>query len=140
VYIDHLVQIRMSTWHRGRIVLAGDAGWCVTPMGGGGASLALTSGYVLAAYLASHDDDAVEAALVDYGQWMRPLVDDVQKLPRGLKYFAYPQTRFGLRVRGLLDRALTSPLLKPLTAKFTQVAHTDQELPTILLDERPARS
>ena len=140
VYIDHLVQIRMSTWHRGRIVLAGDAGWCVTPMGGGGASLALTSGYVLAAYLASHDDDAVEAALVDYEQWMRPLVDDVQKLPRGLKYFAYPQTRFGLRVRGLLDRALTSPLLKPLTAKFTQVAHTDQELPTILLDERPARS
>ena len=41
---------------------------------------------------------------------------------------------------GAARRALTSPLLKPLTAKFTQVAHTDQELPTILLDERPARS
>jgi 2-polyprenyl-6-methoxyphenol hydroxylase-like FAD-dependent oxidoreductase len=51
VYIDLLTQIRMPTWHRGRVCLAGDAAWCVTPLGGGGASLALTSGYVLAACL-----------------------------------------------------------------------------------------
>ncbi len=56
VYIDYLTQIRMPSWHRGRVVLAGDAGWCVTPIGGGGASLALTSGYVLAANLAQGPD------------------------------------------------------------------------------------
>ncbi|MEV4349772.1 FAD-dependent monooxygenase [Actinoplanes sp. NPDC049596] len=122
VYIDHLTQIRMSTWHRGRVVLAGDAAWCVTPMGGGGASLALTSGYVLAAFADNLDR---------YEKWMRPLVDDVQKLPPGLEHFAYPQSRFGLAVRGLLDKAITSSLLAPLTAKLTQVAETDRTLPEI---------
>ncbi|MBQ0855643.1 FAD-dependent monooxygenase (plasmid) [Streptomyces sp. BH-SS-21] len=130
VYIDQLTQIRMTTWHRGRTVLAGDAGWCVTPMGGGGASLALTSGYVLAAQLAAHPDDT-EAALTAYEAWMRPLVDDVQGLPRGLKHFAYPQTRTGLALRHLAGKVLTSPPLKPLAAKLTQVAETKQALPEI---------
>ena len=130
VYIDHLTQIRMSTWHRGRVVLAGDAGWCVTPMGGGGASLALTSGYILSAYVSQQPDD-LPAALAAYEKWMRPLVDDVQKLPPGLERFAYPRTRFGLALRGLLDRAITSRPLAPLAAKLTEVADTDQELPAI---------
>ncbi|MEU0355262.1 FAD-dependent monooxygenase [Streptomyces cyaneofuscatus] len=128
LYIDQLTQIRMSTWHRGRIVMAGDAGWCVTPMGGGGASLALTSGYVLAAQIAAHPGNT-EGALLAYEAWMRPLVDDVQRLPRGIKHFAYPQTRTGLALRRLADRALTSAPLKPLTAKLTQVAATERRLP-----------
>ncbi|MEU0135633.1 FAD-dependent monooxygenase [Streptomyces sp. NPDC006296] len=130
VYIDQLAQVRMASWHRGRTVMAGDAGWCVTPMGGGGASLALTSGYVLAAELARHPGDT-EAALTAYEAWMRPLVDDVQSLPRGLKHFAYPQTRTGLALRHLAGKVLTSPPLRPLAAKFTQVAETGRKLPEI---------
>lgn len=106
-----------------------DAGWCVTPMGGGGASLALTAGYVLAAFLTSEPDRP--AALAAYEAWMRPLVDDVQKLPPGIEHFAYPQTRVGLAVRGLVDRALTSRLFAPIAAKLTQVADTDRPLPEI---------
>jgi 2-polyprenyl-6-methoxyphenol hydroxylase-like FAD-dependent oxidoreductase len=109
VYLDYLTQIRMGTWHRGRVVLAGDAAWCVTPLGGGGASLALTSGYVLAAELVGRPEDE-EAALAAYERWMRPLVDDVQRLPPGLRHFAYPRTRFGLAVRHLFDKVLTSAL------------------------------
>ncbi|MEV1044024.1 FAD-dependent monooxygenase [Streptomyces sp. NPDC049916] len=130
VYIDQLTQIRMTTWHRGRVVVAGDAGWCVTPMGGGGASLALTSGYVLAAELASRPEDT-EAALRAYEKWMRPLVEDVQKLPPGMKKFAYPQTRTGLALRHLADKVLTAPPLKPLTAKLTQVASAPHDLPDL---------
>lgn len=128
LYIDQLTQIRMTTWHRGHTVVAGDAGWCVTPMGGGGASLAITSGYVLAAQIAAHPGNT-EAALLAYEAWMRPLVDDVQHLPRGIKHFAYPQTRTGLALRRLADKALTSAPLKPLTAKLTQVAATERRLP-----------
>ncbi|WP_041833982.1 FAD-dependent monooxygenase [Actinoplanes sp. N902-109] len=132
VYLDHLTQIRMKTWHRGRVVLAGDAGWCVTPMGGGGASLALTSGYVLAAFLSQDPHKALPA----YEEWLRPLVDDVQKLPPGIEHFAYPQTRLGLAARGVLDRILTSPLFRPLTAKLTQVAETDRALPALARQPR----
>ncbi|RZU45682.1 2-polyprenyl-6-methoxyphenol hydroxylase-like FAD-dependent oxidoreductase [Streptomyces sp. BK022] len=129
VYVDGLTQIRMPTWHRGRVCLVGDAAWCVTPMGGGGASLALTSGYVLAAGLAGHRD--TEAGLTAYESWMRPLVDSVQKLPPGVVRLAYPRTRLGLALRTLLVRALTSPLLSPLTARLTRVADTDRPLPPL---------
>ncbi|MGA5648156.1 FAD-dependent monooxygenase [Streptomyces seoulensis] len=129
VYIDGLTQIRMPTWHRGRVCLVGDAAWCVTPIGGGGASLALTSGYVLAASLADRPD--TEAALTAYESWMRPLVDSVQKLPPGVVRLAHPRTRFGLAVRTGVMRALTSSLLAPVTARFTRVADTDRPLPPI---------
>ncbi|MBF4592892.1 FAD-dependent monooxygenase [Curtobacterium flaccumfaciens] len=131
VYIDQLQQIRMRTWHRGHVVMAGDAGWCVTPMGGGGASLALTAGYVLAAELADATQDQ-EAALTAYEKWMRPLVDDVQDLPRGLKALAYPQSGLALALRGLLNKVLMSRPLRPVAMKLTQVAETDRELPVLL--------
>ncbi|MET8696135.1 FAD-dependent monooxygenase [Streptomyces bauhiniae] len=129
VYVDGLTQIRMPTWHRGRVCLLGDAAWCVTPMGGGGASLALTSGYVLAASLSTHSNP--EAALTAYESWMRPLVDSVQKLPPGVVRLAYPRTRLGLATRTLVMRALTSSLLTPVTARLTRVADTDRPLPPI---------
>lgn len=130
VYVDQLAQIRMDTWRRGHVVLAGDAAWCVTPMGGGGASLALTAGYVLAAQLASTPDDQ-DAALREYESWMRPLVDDVQHIPHGITRFAYPRTRLGLTARGVADKVLFSKPFRPLVAKITEVAQTDRELPPI---------
>ncbi|MET0863110.1 MAG: FAD-dependent monooxygenase [Nakamurella sp.] len=133
VYIDRLTQVRMPTWHRGRVCLVGDAAWCVTPLGGGGASLALTSGYILAAYLSSAAAGDIESALTDYEQWLRPVVDDVQKLPPGLHPFAFPKTKLGLKIRELFMKALTSKPLAPLTAKFASVADTKQQLPEIAL-------
>jgi 2-polyprenyl-6-methoxyphenol hydroxylase-like FAD-dependent oxidoreductase len=141
VYIDHLTQIRLDSWRRGRVVLAGDAAWCVTPLGGGGASLALTSGYVLAANLAGGPRDRGaalggglrdrEAALAGYERWMRPLVDEVQRLPPGFERFAYPRTRLGLAVRSVFDKVLASRVFAPVAVKLTQVADTDRPLPEI---------
>lgn len=130
VYVDQLTQIRMPSWHRGRVCLAGDAAWCVTPMGGGGASLALISGYVLAASLSGSED-----GLAAYEEWMRPLVDDVQNFPGWIVPFAYPRTRLGLRLRHLADKAFTSRLLAPLTAKITQVAASERALPSIAVPQ-----
>ncbi|MFK0247200.1 FAD-dependent oxidoreductase [Amycolatopsis azurea] len=134
VYFDHLTQIRMPLWHRGRVCLTGDAAWCVTPMGGGGASLALVSGYVLAASLSG--TGSLTTSLTAYETWMRPLVDDVQQLPRWIKPFAFPQTRLGLAMRRTADKALISPILAPLTARFTRIAHTDRALPSIATTDR----
>lgn len=85
MYIDELTQIRMPGWHRGRVCVLGDAAWCVTPMGGDEASLALTGGYVLAAYLSQVegrvDSDRLDEALSSFDAWMRPLVDEIQGIP-----------------------------------------------------------
>lgn len=131
LYVDHLTRIEMDTWHRGRVVLAGDAGWCVTPLGGGGASLALTSGYVLAAVLAQHPGD-LPAALAAYEGWMRPLVDDVPTVPRAMLRVAFPRTRLGLAVRGLGERLVAVPPLRGLVARLTEVAGTERPLPELV--------
>lgn len=129
VYMDQLTQIDMKSWHRGRVCVIGDAAWCVTPMGGGGSTLALTGGYVLAAELSTAPDMA--SALTAFEDWMRPLVDDVQHLPPGVIKFAYPRTALGLKVRELADKVLFSAPLRPLTAKITHVADDERELPSI---------
>ena len=53
LYVDDLTQVKCPTWSHGRVVLLGDAAWCVTPIGGFGTSLALIGAYVLAAQLAA---------------------------------------------------------------------------------------
>ncbi|MFJ4159383.1 FAD-dependent monooxygenase [Microbacterium testaceum] len=135
VYIDELTQIRMPGWHRGRVCVIGDAAWCVTPMGGGGASLALTGGYVLAAFLSQiegrPDRDRLDEALASFDAWMRPLVDEIQGIPRGMLKLAYPHTRLGLAARSVVMKVMTTPPLSHLTAKVTQVADTDRELPEV---------
>ncbi|WP_043595976.1 FAD-dependent monooxygenase [Frigoribacterium sp. MEB024] len=138
VYVDELTQIRMPKWRRGRVCVVGDAAWCVTPMGGGGASLALTSGYVLAASLSRVDTASgpidragLDAALGAFDEWMRPLVDKIQGIPKGIVRFAYPRTRLGLAARGVADKVLTSALAKPLAARLTRVADSDRPLPEL---------
>ncbi len=144
VYVDELTQIRMPRWHRGRVVLVGDAAWCVTPMGGGGASLALTGGYVLAASLAERESEgaldraATDSALAAFDEWMRPLVDQVQQLPKGIVHFAYPQTRLGLATRRVADAVMTSKPFAPLVAKLIRVADSDRPLPPLRTDSATA--
>ncbi|MDM7890541.1 FAD-dependent monooxygenase [Curtobacterium caseinilyticum] len=138
LYVDQLTQIRMPSWRRGRVQLVGDAAWCVTPMGGGGASLALTSGYVLATSFAdvtgrgAVDRAAVDRALAAFDDWMRPLVDDVQGIPDAVIRFAFPRSRLGLAARRVADAVLLGTPLRKLAARVTQVADTDRPLPPLV--------
>ncbi|WIA98935.1 hypothetical protein [Curtobacterium sp. MCBA15_012] len=114
-------------------------------MGGGGASLALTSGYVLAASLADAvegaapdgpghlDRAALDRALAAFDDWMRPLVDAVQGIPDGSVRFAYPRSRVGLAARWVADAVLLSTPLRRLAARMTQVADTDGPLPPLTM-------
>ncbi|WP_432981798.1 FAD-dependent monooxygenase [Dactylosporangium sp. CA-233914] len=52
-YFDSISQIRLGSYSRGRVTLAGDAGYGPGPAVGGGSSLALVGAYVLAAELAA---------------------------------------------------------------------------------------
>jgi 2-polyprenyl-6-methoxyphenol hydroxylase-like FAD-dependent oxidoreductase len=131
VYMDALTQIRMPSWSSGRVVVTGDAAWCVTPLGGGGTSLALIGGYVLAACLSQDPETAFSTALRQYERWMRPLVGKVQDLPKGIPDLFYPQSRAGVEVLRTVQRALSAKPLRKIGARFAHVAQTDQRLPDI---------
>jgi 2-polyprenyl-6-methoxyphenol hydroxylase-like FAD-dependent oxidoreductase len=72
-YFDVAAQIHMPHWSQGRDVLAGDAGYCASPMSGQGTSLALIGAYVLAGELAAASG-AHQIAFDRYEREMRPFV------------------------------------------------------------------
>jgi 2-polyprenyl-6-methoxyphenol hydroxylase-like FAD-dependent oxidoreductase len=72
-YFDVAAQISMPRWSEGRVVLAGDAGYCASPLSGQGTSLALIGAYVLAGELAAASG-AYQTAFDRYEEAMRPFV------------------------------------------------------------------
>jgi len=86
-YFDAFVQVHMPTISEGRVTLAGDAGYCASPLSGMGTSLALVGAYVLAGELGpaeSLDTERIQAALQRYEVVMRPYIDRCQDLPNGI--------------------------------------------------------
>jgi 2-polyprenyl-6-methoxyphenol hydroxylase-like FAD-dependent oxidoreductase len=78
-YYNELAQIRMPSWSKGRVVLAGDAAHCASPFSGQGTSLGLVGAFVLACELIRHWDDPAQA-FAPYEHRMRPYVDLNQAL------------------------------------------------------------
>jgi 2-polyprenyl-6-methoxyphenol hydroxylase-like FAD-dependent oxidoreductase len=99
-YGNELAQVKPPTLHRGRFVLVGDAGYAPGPTGGG-TSLALAGAYVLAGEINKHQGD-LEAGLQGYETTMRPIIDDLQKIPPFVFTFLAPQTTWGIWLRNNL--------------------------------------
>jgi 2-polyprenyl-6-methoxyphenol hydroxylase-like FAD-dependent oxidoreductase len=84
-YFDSITQLRLDHWSRGRIALAGDAGYCPGPAVGGSTSLAIVGAYVLAGELADAGGDhvrafaAYEQALGDYVRRSRTFAINMAK-------------------------------------------------------------
>ncbi|KAJ4392966.1 hypothetical protein N0V93_002170 [Gnomoniopsis smithogilvyi] len=88
-------QVKLDSWHRGRVVLLGDAGYCPSPNTGMGTTTALVGCYVLAGELMRHGKD-VDTALELYERVLRPFVDEAQTLPPGLPRMLYYDTNWGI--------------------------------------------
>lgn len=129
LYVDHLRQVVAPTWHRGRVCLLGDAAWCVTPIGGGGTSLAITGAYVLAAYLSSAEPGDHAGAFTRYEEWMRPIVEDAQHLPPGVPRIAAPKSAAGVKVLQWGTRLAALPLFRTAAQKMTSGPEATQDLP-----------
>jgi 2-polyprenyl-6-methoxyphenol hydroxylase-like FAD-dependent oxidoreductase len=138
-YFDVLRQVRLPRWSKDRIVLLGDAAWCVTPLGGVGATLALTGGYVLASELARTDDVAQAASA--YETQMRPMVEDVQGIPKIVPRMANPHSRLGLKLlhgvlkiaslpafRDAASKLFARPLKEPDLSRYDATAVSQSEL------------
>ncbi len=79
MYMDPLLQIEMKQWHRGRVVVIGDAAHCMTLLSGQGASSAFSDASYLCRALVS---ESPEQAFSTLEQTMRPSIMQMQKSTR----------------------------------------------------------
>jgi 2-polyprenyl-6-methoxyphenol hydroxylase-like FAD-dependent oxidoreductase len=122
VYFDDVAQIVAPRWARGRAVLLGDAGFAVSLIAGGGASLAMAGGLVLADALADMPNDYARA-LACYESRIRPFVAKAQKSAHKAAALFMPNTRFHLALRDIGLRLASSQLLaKTLRPLFSHDA------------------
>ncbi|WP_327090635.1 FAD-dependent monooxygenase [Nonomuraea sp. NBC_01738] len=101
-YFDAITQLRMDTWSRGRVTLAGDAGYCPGPAVGGSTSLAVLGAYVLAGELAEAGGDHARAFAACERE-MGDLVDQSRAFALGAAKALIPSGALG--VWGLVQGA-----------------------------------
>lgn len=130
MYFDALGQVRAPRWSKGNVVLLGDAAFCVSPVGGGGSSLALIGAYVLAEEISRTTD--YPAAFDRYENFMRPHVNAAQNVRPAVLRLANPRTRAGIRALRAGARVLASPAANAATnlfgRRFGNAAANDVEL------------
>jgi 2-polyprenyl-6-methoxyphenol hydroxylase-like FAD-dependent oxidoreductase len=115
-YFDRVSQVVMPQWSTGRIVLLGDAAWCVTLFAGHGAALALAGADQLGTALRQHSDD-IPAALAEWEAGLRPEVVKRQKLARRGTYYYAPPTRFHVWMNDVATRTITLPGIRGLARR-----------------------
>lgn len=112
VYFDTISQMVVDSWSKGRVVLLGDAAWCVTLFAGFGSSLAVAGADQLGTALEACPND-IETALARWETALRPEAEKKQKLGRRVKGLYAPKGRAGLWLR---DLPLRTAALAPMRA------------------------
>ncbi|MFI6094576.1 FAD-dependent oxidoreductase [Lentzea sp. NPDC051213] len=110
VYYDEVSQVDMPSWHRGKVVLVGDACGAVSLFAGHGASLALTGAHVLVEELTADPDGAFER----YQARMKPAVEHTQEFGRRFIGWMAPGSRWRISVRDLALRLSGLPVVRNL--------------------------
>lgn len=93
-YASEIVQVKIPSLYNGRLVLVGDAGYAAG-LTGGGTSLALAGGYMLAGEIGKHTGN-LTAGLQGYEHRMRPIINELQKIPPLVTTVLAPQTVWGI--------------------------------------------
>jgi len=104
---DAVEQIRMPRWSSGRVALVGDACWCVSPLAGQGASMAVAGAYVLAEELS--EPGGIESALARYERRLRPAIERQQRAGERMAKWFVPDTERRLAVRDAITRISAWP-------------------------------
>jgi len=112
IFMDAVIQIQMSTWHRDRVAFVGDACGCPTLISGQGASLAMGGAYLLAEAL--HQTANYQEAFHRYEQQMPPHVQAQQKSARGFARTFLPGTPLGLLIQQVMLKVLLREAFRDL--------------------------
>ncbi len=120
-YFDRVSQIRMGAypplWTRGRVILLGDAAFCVSLLAGEGSSLAMAAAYILAGELQRADGDYA-LAFKRYQDVFGPFLLGKQKAALRMAGTFAPKTRLALGMRNQLFQMLGVPWIAKIAARW----------------------
>jgi 2-polyprenyl-6-methoxyphenol hydroxylase-like FAD-dependent oxidoreductase len=120
VYFDSVCQVTSDSWSDGRVVLVGDAAWCVSFFGGHGASLAVGGADLLATELEREPGD-ITAALQRWETKLRPDIDRLQAMGRRNTAVHAPGSRFHVFARNLVMRMVSFPPVRRIVQRHFQL-------------------
>ncbi len=98
LFYDSMRMITLPQWHKGRVMLMGDAAHCLTLLSGQGAGMALVSAYLLEQQLR---EKPIAQALQEHETIMRPAVLRLQARSRKIAPWFIPNSRLGFHLRNL---------------------------------------
>lgn len=120
VYFDSVCQVTADQWSDGRVVLVGDAAWCVSLFGGYGASLAVGGADMLATELERAPGD-ITAALNRWENKLRPDIERLQAMGRRNTAAHAPGSHFHVFIRNLVLRMVSFPPVRRLVRRHFQL-------------------
>ncbi|KAF2732234.1 FAD/NAD(P)-binding domain-containing protein [Polyplosphaeria fusca] len=118
-YCQEIVQVRIETWSKDRVVLLGDAAHCPSPLTAMGTTGAITAAYVLAGELNRHSHD-IPLALRNYEKTLRPFIDEIQKMNGFFWRIFYPRTKWGVFILHCFVGFLSFFKIPYLFARFSR--------------------
>ncbi|MCR3749108.1 FAD-dependent oxidoreductase [Lentzea californiensis] len=110
VYYDEVSQVDMPMWHRGKVVLVGDACGAVSLFAGHGASLAMTGACVLVEELSA----GAEGAFERYQGRVKPAVTHTQEFGRRFIGWMAPSSAWRISLRDMAFRLSGLPVVRNL--------------------------
>ena len=117
-YSQEVLQVRTDTWHKGRIVLVGDAAHCASPFSGMGVAGSLVGAYVLAGEI-NRSAGNLARAFALYDETLRPFVNEIQNVKPWLLRLGMPKTEFGINLFLSVTRLATLLRIPDLVARFS---------------------
>lgn len=122
VYYDTVTMIKMPQWYTGRVAVVGDAAYCLTPISGQGASMAMAGAFALAEAIAQQDSH--EEAFAAYDGRLRSFVETLQAKAKKAAGSFIPRTQFQITKNTWAMRmfrwfSFLAPLLRPLVKQFS---------------------
>lgn len=124
-YASEVVQVKIPSLYKGRFVLVGDAGYA-PGFTGGGTSLAIAGAYLLAGEVGRHKGD-LGAGLRGYEEQMRPIINDLQKVPPLVPTVMAPQTAWGIWLRNNIFAFIAWTKLLEFAQKYLASAFADSD-------------
>jgi 2-polyprenyl-6-methoxyphenol hydroxylase-like FAD-dependent oxidoreductase len=115
---DSIHQVKMPQWSKGRVVLVGDAAWCMNTYSAMGSSSSLRGGAALGAALQQHTDD-LDAALHGWEAGLRPYITGQQRSARLKQQRFVPSDRLTEVVCSVVLGLARRIVHRRMTARFT---------------------